>query len=172
MIIEKKIKSKIKYMKLKLSAFLFLGVGLGAVTAQESVNATGGNASGSGGSVSYSIGQVTYQTLTANNVTVTQGVQQPIEISVVTMLEEAKNISLSLSVFPNPSVDHLTLLIGEFEISNLTYQLYDINGKILQNEQITGNSINIATSNLAPANYFVKVMQGNKEVKTFKITKN
>jgi hypothetical protein len=64
------------------------------------------------------------------------------------------------------------LLIGEFEISNLTYQLYDINGKILQNEQITGNSMNIATSNLAPANYFVKVMQGNKEVKTFKITKN
>jgi hypothetical protein len=32
--------------------------------------------------------------------------------------------------------------------------------------------MNIATSNLAPANYFVKVMQGNKEVKTFKITKN
>lgn len=172
MIIEKKIKSKMKYMKLKLSAFLFLGVGLGAVTAQESVNATGGNASGSGGSVSYSIGQVTYQTLTANNVTVTQGVQQPFEISVVTMLEEAKDINLSVSVFPNPSTDHLTLLIGEFEISNLSYQLYDINGKILQNEQITGNSMNIATSNLAPANYFVKVMQGNKEVKTFKITKN
>jgi hypothetical protein len=64
------------------------------------------------------------------------------------------------------------LLIGEFEISNLSYQLYDINGKILQNEQISGNSMNIATSHLAPANYFVKVMQGNKEVKTFKITKN
>jgi hypothetical protein len=26
--------------------------------------------------------------------------------------------------------------------------------------------------NLVPANYFVKVIQGNKEVKTFKIIKN
>jgi hypothetical protein len=169
---KKKKKSKMKYKKLKLSAFLLLGFGLTSVTAQESVNATGGNASGSGGSASYSIGQITYQTITGNNVSVTQGVQQPIEISVITELEEAKNINLSVTAFPNPSADHLTLQIGEFEISNLSYQLYDANGKILLNEKITGNPMNIATNHLAPANYFVKVMQGNKEVKTFKITKN
>ena len=47
-----------------------------------------------------------------------------------------------------------------------------MNGKLLQNEKITGNQTSIAMGNLVPANYFVKVIQGNKEVKTFKIIKN
>jgi len=47
-----------RHKRLKLSAVLLLGLGLTGLQAQESVNATGGNASGSGGSVSYSVGQV------------------------------------------------------------------------------------------------------------------
>ncbi len=161
-----------KHKKLKLSALLLLGFGLTGLQAQTSVNATGGNASGSGGSVSYSVGQVVYTTNTGSNGYVAQGVQQPYEISVVTGLEEAKGINLSVSAYPNPTTDYLTLNIGEFDISNLSYQLYDINGKLLQNEKITGNQTSIAMGNLVPANYFVKVIQGNKEVKTFKIIKN
>ena len=56
--------------------------------------------------------------------------------------------------------------------SKLSYQLYDMQGKLLQSEKITGNQTSIIMSNLVPANYFVKVIQGNKEVKTFKIIKN
>jgi len=62
--------------------------------------------------------------------------------------------------------------VKEFELSNLHFQLYDINGKLLQNEKITGNQTSIVMSNLVPATYFVKVVQENKEVKTFKIIKN
>ena len=39
-----------------------------------------------------------------------------------------------------------------------------MNGKLLQSEKITGNPISIVMSNLVPATYFVKVIQGNKEV--------
>ena len=46
-----------------------------------------------------------------------------------------------------------------------------MNGKLLQSEKITGNQTSIVMSNLVPATYFVKVIQGNKEVKTFKIIK-
>lgn len=160
-----------RHKRLKLSAVLLLGLGLTGLQAQESVPATGGNASGSGGSVSYSVGQVVYTTNTGTNGSVAQGVQQAFEISVVTAIEQAKGINLSVSAYPNPTNDYLTLSIGEFDISNLSYQLYDMNGKLLQNAKITGNQTSIVMSNLVPANYFVKVVQGNKEVKTFKIIK-
>ena len=161
-----------KHKRLKLSALLFLGLGLTGLQAQTSVNATGGNASGSGGSASYSVGQLAYTTNTGTNGSVSEGVQQPFEISVVTGIEEAKGINLSVTAYPNPTTDYLTLSIGEFDISNLSYQLYDMNGKLLQNAKITGNQTSIVMSNLVPANYFVKVIQGNKKVKTFKIIKN
>ena len=161
-----------RHKKLKLCAVLLLGFGLTGVQAQESVNATGGNASDSGGSVSYSVGQVVYTTNTGTTGSVAQGVQQPYEISVVTGLEEATGINLSVSAYPNPTTDYLTLRIGEFDISNLSYQLYDMNGKLIQSEKIIGNQTSIVMSNLVPANYFVKVIEGDKEIKTFKIIKN
>jgi len=161
-----------RHKRLKLSAVLLLGLGLTGLQAQESVNATGGDASGSGGSASYSVGQVVYTTNTGTNGYVVQGVQQPYEISVVTGIEEAKGINLSVSAYPNPTTDYLTLEVKDVELSNLSYQLYDMNGKLLQSEKIAGNQTSISMNNLVPATYFVKVVQGNKEVKTFKIIKN
>ena len=161
-----------KHKRLKLSAVLLLGLGLTGLQAQESVNATGGDALGSGGSASYSVGQVVYTTNTGTNGSVAQGVQQAFEISVVTGLEEAKGINLSVSAYPNPTTDYLTLEVKDVELLNLHFQMYDMNGKLLQNEKITGNQTSIVMSNLVPATYFVKVIQGNKEFKTFKIIKN
>jgi hypothetical protein len=161
-----------RHKRLQLIVLLLLGLGLTGLQAQKSVNATGGNASGSGGSVSYSVGQVVYTTNTGTNGSVAQGIQQPFEISVVTGLEEAKDINLMVTTYPNPTTDFLTLSISEFDISNLSYQLYDMQGKLLQNEKITENETSIAMKCLVPATYFVKVIQGNKEIKTFKIIKN
>ena len=161
-----------RHKRLKLSAVLLLGLGLTGLQAQTSVNATDGDVSGSGGSVSYSVGQVVYTTHTGTSGSVAEGVQQPYEISVVTGLEEAQSINLSVTAYPNPTTDYLTLRIDEFEISNLSFQLYDMNGKLLQNEKITGNQTSIVMSNLVPANYFVKVIAGNQLIKEFKIIKN
>jgi hypothetical protein len=161
-----------RYKRLILIAVLFLVIGLTGLQAQESVNATGGNASGNEGSVSYSVGQVIYTINTGANGSVAQGVQQPYEISIITAIDEAKGITLSVSAYPNPTNDFLTLSIVEFHISNLSYQLYNINGKLLQSEKITGNQTSIAMSNFFPATYFVKITEGNKELKTFKIIKN
>ena len=161
-----------RHKRLKLSAVLLLGLGLTGLQAQTSVNATDGDVSGSGGSVSYSVGQVVYTTHTGTSGSVAEGVQQPYEISVVTGLEEAKGINLSVSAYPNPTTDYLTLEVKDVELLNLHFQMYDMNGKLLQIEKITGNQTSIVMSNLVPANYFVKVIQGNKEVKTFKIIKN
>lgn len=163
------------FNRVKLSALLLLGLGLTGLQAQESLNATGGNASGSGGSASYSVGQVAYQTYTETSGSMAEGVQQPYEISVVTGLEEAKGINLSISAYPNPTTDYLTLEVDAsttLSSQSLSYQLFDINGKLLQSEKITGSQTSIDMSNLAPAKYFVKVVQENKVVKTFEIIKN
>lgn len=161
-----------RHKRLKLCAVLLFVFGLTRLQAQESVNTTGGEASGRGSSVSYSVGQVAYQIHIGANGSVAQGVQQPYEISVITGIEEAKGINLSVSAYPNPTIDKLTLSINNFDISNLSYQLYDMNGKLLLNEKITSNQTSIHMSNLVPANYLVKVNKTNNTIKTFKIIKN
>ncbi|HNY58192.1 MAG TPA: T9SS type A sorting domain-containing protein [Bacteroidales bacterium] len=161
-----------QHKRLKLSVVFFLGLGLMGLQAQKSVNSTGGNASGSGGSASYSVGQAVYTSNTETGGTVAQGVQQPYEIWVETTIEEAKGINLLVTAYPNPTTDYLTLRIDEFDISDLSYQLYDMQGKLLRNEKVTSNQTRIVMSNLAPATYSVKVVQGNKEIKTFKIVKH
>ena len=163
-----------RHKRLKISAILLLGLGLTVLQAQTNVNATGGDALGSGGSVSYSVGQVVYTTNTGANGSLAQGVQQPYEISVITGLEEAKGINLSISAYPNPSTDFLTLEVDAsttLSIQSMTYQLYDMQGKLLQSEKITRNQTSIVMSNLIPATYFVKVIHVNKELKTFKVIK-
>jgi hypothetical protein len=160
-----------KHKRLQLSAVLLLGLGLTGLQAQETIPATGGNASGSGGTVSYSVGQVVYTTNTGTNGSVAQGVQQPFEISVVTGIEQTA-INLAISAYPNPTTDYLVLKVENYDKGNLSYQLFDMNGRLLQNKKIEGNETSIVMSNLVPATYFVKVTEGNKEVKTFKIIKN
>jgi hypothetical protein len=54
----------------------------------------------------------------------------------------------------------------------LLYQLFDISGKLLESNTIVANSTTIKMEQLATGNYFLKVSQNNKEIKTFKIIKN
>jgi len=164
-----------RHKRLKLSALLLLGLVLTGLQAQEAIPASGGNDSGSGGSVSYSVGQVVYNTNTGTNGSVAQGVQQPFEISDVTGLEEVKGITLECSAYPNPSSDFLILKVDAstaLSIQSLGYQLFDISGILIETKKVEGNQTNIIMSNFLPATYFLKVVQGNKEIKTFKIIKN
>jgi hypothetical protein len=161
-----------KKNNLKSWAMLLTGLLMGSLTqAQESINTTGGNATGSGGNVSYSIGQVAYTNNTGSNGSVAQGVQQPYEILTVGLNENEPKISLS--VFPNPVADNLILQVNEVEQSTLTFQLCDAQGKQISMGQVTSKQTQINTASLATATYFIHVVnQENKKVQTFKIIKN
>ena len=76
--------------------------------AQESANASGGDATGSGGTIAYSIGQVVYTTYTGSSGSVAQGVQHAYEIFTVDI--EETTLSISLIAFPNPTADNLTFI--------------------------------------------------------------
>jgi hypothetical protein len=161
--------------KLKLSVLFLFGLGLTGLQAQnihEAIPTSGGNASGSGGTVSYSVGQIVYTNNTGTNGSVSQGVQQPYEISIITSVEEANDISLTISAFPNPTTDYLTLSIVNFDNKNLSFHLYDITGKMIQESKINVSETKITVTDLPPSTYFLKVTDNQKEVKTFKIVKN
>ena len=159
--------------KNKSRPILLLATGLlwaGLAQAQESANASGGDATGSGGTVAYSIGQVVYTTNTGSSGSVAQGVQHAYEIFSVGVHETELNISLSL--FPNPTADNLTLQISDYNNEKLSYQLYDMQGKLLTNAQVTAQQTQINTASLPSATYFIHVVnQENKKVQSFKIIK-
>jgi hypothetical protein len=161
----------------KLAIIFFLSILANAIQAQEVIPASGGNASGSGGTVSYSVGQVVYTTNTGTNGSVAQGVQQPYEISVVTGIENSMKINLTCTAYPNPATTHLTLKIETTENENLSYQLYDVSGKLLENKRVEANETTIYMGHRPVATYLLKVVQTNQasspiEIKTFKIVKN
>ena len=155
--------------KKTITSVAFLLLGLGGLHAQESPTAAGGDATGTGGTASYSVGQVVYTTATGTNGSVAQGVQQPFEISVTVGIKET-SINLELSVYPNPTTDYLTLKVDDN--SDLNYQLYDLQGKIIANKKVTNATTIIKMEELAKALYFLNVTKNNKVVKSFKIIKN
>ena len=154
-------------------AVLFFEYGLIGLQAQDAIPATGGSVSVIGqGSVSYTVGQVFFTTNTGTTGSVLQGVQQPFEISVVSGMEEAKDISLSFLVYPNPASENLILRTDNFKTSALSFQLFDMYGKLLYRNTLSGNETSIDMSRLLPAIYFLKVVENNNELKSFEIIKN
>lgn len=139
--------------------------------AQESANSSGGDATGSGGTVAYSIGQVVYTTYVGSNGSVAQGVQHGYEIFTVGIKETELNISLT--AFPNPTTENLTLQISDYKNEKLSYQLFDMQGKQLSNGQITAQQTQINMNGLPSATYFIYVVnQEKKKFQSYKIIKN
>ena len=157
-----------KNRKVKLCVLL-LGFGL-SVQAQQTTTTTGGNATGSGGSASYSVGQTVYTTNTGTNGSMAQGVQQAYEIQTVLGTDNF-NINLQMAVYPNPTVSYLTLEVKNHNFDNLHYQLFDLNGRLIANEKITTESTTLSIEQYPSAVYLLKVVENNKEIKTFKIIK-
>lgn len=157
-------------MKEYLIAVVLLFSSIYELNAQNAVVSSGDDIVGIGGSLSYSLGQIVYTTNLGTNATAAQGVQQPIEISTELGIPEANGINL-ISVFPNPTVSFVVLKIEEYEIANLTFNLFDSNGRLITNEKITNNETQISIENEPAAIYFLKVLDRNREIKTFKILK-
>jgi hypothetical protein len=157
--------------KTKLIIIFSLIFALTGIKAQQGFTAAGGGASGGGGTAAYSVGQIVYTSNTGAGGSVAQGVQQPYEISIVLGVEDHQ-ISLNMKVYPNPTSDFLILNVGNFELSTLNFELYDISGKLLERKKITSITETISLVNLPSSTYFLKVTSNNEEIKTFKVIKN
>ena len=167
-----KTSNNMTYPKSKPIALLAAGLlSFGFCQAQDSANASGGDATGSGGTVAYSVGQVAYTYNTGSTGNIEQGVQHAYEI--ITLGTPETELNMALTAYPNPATDNLTLQISNYNKEKLSYQLYDIQGKQLGNGQIVAEQTQINMNNLPTAMYFVNVInQKNKIIQSFKIVKN
>ncbi len=143
---------------------------LSEVMAQQTTDASGGNAAGTGGSSSYSVGQITYNSISSGG-SVSQGVQQPFEIATLGN-DEFPEITLQISIYPNPTTSFINLNIENHSMENILYQLFDINGKQIQMQSISSTETQISMEHLASAIYLLNVIQNNKIIKSFKIIKH
>jgi hypothetical protein len=159
-------------MKRKVLCCFIIACMVACCDAQQTFSTAGGEVSGTRGTLSYTIGQVVYTTNTQVDGTVSQGVQQPYEIFIMDGIEDRYEIKLELSVYPNPAGQNIKLISVRNTTCNLTYQLYDMNGNLLDNNKISGTETSIPMNMLTPSTYFLKVTDNNREVKTFKIIKN
>jgi hypothetical protein len=158
-------------MKILIVCFLIIICGIDLCNAQQAISTAGGECTGVGGTVSYTIGQVLYTSIINSEGTVSQGIQQPYEILLISSIEDKYGITL-VSVHPNPVSNYLKLVLVNYPNGNMTYQLYDVNGNLLEIKKLESVETNIQMDFLTPSVYFLKVTDNSKEVKTFKIIKN
>lgn len=158
-------------MMKKLLLFVALCCSIGKIHAQNGTVVSGGDASGSGGKVSFTVGQTNYITETGSNGVVTQGMQQPYEIMIISGLDKT-SINMTASVYPNPTEGYIILNIDNEDVRNLNYTLFDVAGNTIRQKKVYSKQTQIPLSDLAEGVYFIKVLRGESEMKTFKIIKN
>jgi hypothetical protein len=92
---------RMRFNKSKFSFGLVFFFCMIAVNAQENITVSGGTLSGIDGAVSYSVGQIFYITYSGAKGSITQGVQQPYEISPISSINEFDGIDLICLAYPN-----------------------------------------------------------------------
>lgn len=154
----------------KIKITLFLSIISFGIIAQNSINSSGGDASGNGGNVAFSVGQVMFSSDSNSSGAICQGVQKPIEITELYSNETFKDVALS--VFPNPTIEKVTIKVTHFDTSTLFFQFTDSKGNVLRRSQISSAQTRIETAGLSPSVYFLSITnQKNEKVKSFKIVK-
>ena len=158
-------------MKKIVLIFLF---SICTLQAQQNTTSTGGEAIGTGGTASYSVGQIDYISNSDSNFSVSQGVQQPFEISVVLGLEE-NHIKLNLAAYPNPTNDQAILSLNLSTSASVSIWLYNTAGICLKswqfnNEQPGNGELILDLKEIQAGIYFCKIQVGNEMV-TKKIIK-
>lgn len=154
------------------------GIFANILLAQESFVTTGGQAKGSGGSANYSLGQLLLTTNISKTGSVSHGVQQPYEVSIVAGIDDKNAITLGCMVYPNPTADYLKLKIidSALNLKSISIELSDMNGKILENLNIDDFETSISMQNYLSGTYFLKIIlnknkSNNLAIKTLKIVK-
>ena len=154
--------------KCLMSAIICLSANV--ALAQQSVIATGGDATGSGGSVSYTVGQIDYQTNDGSGGSSSEGVQQPYEIFIVGITENL-TLKRDIQVYPNPTNDFLFLELDEIG-DQMQMIMYDENGKEVLVQKINTERTRIQMNNQSTGMYLLNITENNKLLESIKIIKN
>jgi hypothetical protein len=136
---------------------------------QQVVSSAGNFHANASGSISWTLGELAVETLsTANNI-LTQGFQQ--SRLTVTGMGDIAILDYEIVVFPNPASDHIIIRTDKEQHENLHYQLYDLSGKIILQNKILETETTIPVNHLKSAVYLLRIIEGNRQVRAFKVVK-
>ena len=155
---------------MKIIILLLLVLSSATLMAQQIVATAGGTLGNASGSISYTIGEGVAQTFSRGDKVLTQGFQQSY-LSVSTE-KTILDLNFSITVFPNPTTDVVTLRVGKESMSGLLYLLYDLNGRLLSKKVIENSDTTVPFQSLQTGTYLLEVMDGKLGLKTFKIIKH
>jgi hypothetical protein len=146
------------------------------VKAQQVVSTSGNHAGNGTVQLSWTIGETVTGTISSGNNILTQGMHQ--SKLTVTAVEELVGSGFEISAFPNPATEcvHIKIVsMSRGKASDMwkdfSFQIHDLHGIVLNYNQIEDSETVIRMDSYAPSIYFLKIMDNNREVKTFKIIK-
>jgi hypothetical protein len=137
-----------------------------SVSAQEVVSTQGDSYSNANGSIDFTIGEVVINTGTDGTNDLTQGFHQT-NWNFLGVEDFAPNYEAI--IFPNPTEDVLNIKTSMFE--NVTYTLYDAQGKLVLQDILSAEQTPIQVSQLATGNYSLTLTNETQNLKTFKLVK-
>jgi hypothetical protein len=143
-----------------------------AVTAQEVISTQGESYSNTSANIDFTIGEVIIDTGTDGSHYLTQGFHQT-NWNFLGVEDFAPDYEAS--IFPNPTSDILNIKSSSFE--NVTYTLYDAQGKLVLQSTLAAEVTPIQVSHLAPGSYSLQLtFEEGKEIasksKIFKLIKS
>ena len=157
-------------MKKKIGFIIVLLLCALHVQCQQQVVSSAGNFhSNASGSISWTLGELAVETLTTAGNILTQGFQQS-RLTVVG-IGDIPALDFEIVVFPNPASDHLIIRTDKEQHENLYYQLYDLTGKLIVQDRIRETETTIAVNHLRAAVYLLRIIEGNRQVRSFKVVK-
>ena len=138
-----------------------------SVSAQEVVSTQGDSYSNASANIDFTIGEVVINTGTDGTNDLTQGFHQT-NWNFVGLEDHSPNYEAI--VFPNPTRDVLNIRTSTFE--NVTYTLYDAQGKLVMQNILSAEQTPIQVSQLAPGSYSLTLKNQTQNLKTFKLIKH
>ena len=136
------------------------------VSAQEVVATQGDLYTNSSGSIDFTIGEVVINTGSDGSNDLTQGFHQT-NWNFVSIEDHVP--SYEAIIFPNPTSEILTIRTSTFE--NVTYALYDAQGKLVIQDKLSSLQTPIQVSQLAPGVYSLILNNHAQSLKTFQLIK-
>ena len=137
-----------------------------SVSAQEVVSTQGDSYSNANGSIDFTIGEVIIATGTDGTNDITQGFHQT-NWNFLGVEDFAPNYEAI--IYPNPTEDVLNIRTSTFE--NVTYTLYDVQGKLVMQDILSAEQTPIQVSQLPPGAYSLTLNNEAQNLKTFKLVK-
>ena len=137
-----------------------------SASAQEVVSSQGETYSNANGSIDFTVGEVIINTGSNGTNDLTQGFHQT-NWNFLGLEDFAPDYQVT--IFPNPTQDVLNIKTSVFE--NVTYTLYDAQGKLVLQNILSAEQTPIQVSQLAPGAYSLELIFENSNDGTLSLTK-